>query len=95
MLHHEANDPVAVKHKVVAVARGIADDGVHAADLKVGRQDHQAAGSLRTTARPNIGRARMTDHAHTDARSRSIDSTLAECLTRHRSMAYHQHECAY
>ena len=38
MLHHQPDEPIGVKHKVAPVARLAANDGVHAPDLKVGRQ---------------------------------------------------------
>jgi hypothetical protein len=41
VLHHQADEAVAVKHEIVAVARRVADYGVHAADLEVGREDDE------------------------------------------------------
>ena len=41
VLHHQADESTAVKHKVAATARGVSYDGVHPADLKVWREDNE------------------------------------------------------
>ena len=41
VLHNQADESIAVKHKVAATARGVSYDGVHPANLKVWREDDE------------------------------------------------------